>query len=444
MASSGAGSSVSSKAYLSLSVTQGTQSPATNQTTVNWSASVSDGNGSLGGWSNSEGSWSVTVNGTSRASASGRSYDFGSGVVSSPYFPRTESGSFVITHSSSGTAGPIAGSASFAGNSSEIGSVSVSVSENIASFTGPSAPSSGPTLTRTSPFTTIGITSATPTSNGSLAPTRYDFDYNTDNSTWGNNITSMGATTVGSKSTLSSTTGYYFRTRAVSNTSNSWGNGAWSASSFKAGVPSAPAAISAARSGLSVTVTIAASATNGGATISSYTVERSTDGVTWVSPQNITSGTYTYTNLTPGLSYQFRSYATNSTGDSATITSASVFVSAYGRRYVTASITGATSGATTTFTSNSHGFSLNDPVEITDASPTSFNISGTITAVTTNTFTVGTASTGTYSSGGTVSGWLSVLTGKRYDANGGGVGVPGWVDITSASKYTAGAWVSFS
>jgi hypothetical protein len=188
---------------------------------------------------------------------------------------------------------------------------------------------------------------------------------------------------------------------------------------------------------LSVTVTATASATNGGATITGYTVERSTDGTTWTNPQSMTSLSYTYTNLTPGFNYLFRAYATNSTGNSATVTSSSVFVSAYGRRYVTASISEATSGSTTTFTSNGHGFSQNDPVTITGVTPTSFNISGTITVVSTNTFTVGTASTGTYSSGGTVSGWRSNLTGKRYDGT-------NWVDISVASRYTGTSWASFS
>ena len=426
------------RAYLYLNVYEQSTSPANNQSTVYWNASVSDGNGSFGGYSYSDGSWSVTVNGVSRASASGQSYDFGSGVIGSPYFPRSESGTFVVNHNTNGTAGPIAGSASFNGNS-PAGSASVSVSAALTTFTAPGAPSAAPTLTRTSPFTTIGITSAVASSNGSLAPTRYDYDYNTDNTTWGNNITSMGAgaTRVSSKNLLSSTTGYYFRTRAVSNQSNTWGNGAWSASAFKAGVPSAPASISTSRSGLSVTVTVTASATNGGATITGYTVERSTDGTTWTNPQSMTSLSYTYTNLTPGFNYLFRAYATNSTGNSATVTSSSVFVSAYGRRYVTASISEATSGSTTTFTSNGHGFSQNDPVTITGVTPTSFNISGTITVVSTNTFTVGTASTGTYSSGGTVSGWRSNLTGKRYDGT-------NWVDISVASRYTGTSWASFS
>jgi len=409
---------------------------------VYWNAQVQDNNGSFGGYSYSDGSWSVTVNGVSRASASGQSYDFGSGVIGSPYFPRSEAGTFVVTHNDNGTAGPISGSATFNGNSAPAGSATASVSAGLTTFTGPTAPSTGPTPTRTSPYTTIGITSAAAASNGSLAPTRYDFDYNTDNATWGANVTSMGATTAGSKVGLSATTGYYFRTRAVSNQSYSWGLGAWSASTFRAGVPSAPATISATRSGLSVTVTITASATNGGAAVSAYTVERSTDGVTWTNPQNITSLSYTYTNLTPGLSYTFRAYATNSTGTSAYATSSSVFVSAYGKRYQTVSVTGVTGvGSTTTYTSASHGFSLNDPVSVTGITPSTLNASGTVTAVTTNSFTLGSTTpattSGTYSSGGTADGWRSILTGKRYDG-------AAWVDLTAASKYTATGWTSFS
>ena len=445
MADASAGTSDgSARAYLYLNVYEQSTSPANNQSTVYWNAQVQDNNGSVGGYSYAEGSWSVTVNGISRASASGQSYDFGSGVIGSPYFPRSEAGTFVVTHNSNGTAGPISGSASFNGNSAPVGSADVSVSAALTTFTAPTAPATGPTLTRVSPYTTVGVTSAVVASNGSLAPTRYDLDYNTDNATWGNNVTSMGAgvSRVASVLTLSSTTGYYFRTRGVSNQSNTWGNGAWSPSTFKAGVPSAPATISTNRSGLSVTVTITASATNGGAAVSSYTVERSTDGLNWSSPQTMTSLTYTYTNLTPGQSYTFRAYATNSTGNSAVRTSSSVFVSAYGKRYQTVSVTGVTGvGTTTTYTSASHGFSLNDPVSVTGITPSSLNASGTVTAVTTDSFTLGsttpTTTSGTYSSGGTAAGWRSNLIGKRYDGS-------AWVDISTAQKYTGTSWASFS
>jgi hypothetical protein len=164
--------------------------------------------------------------------------------------------------------------------------------------------------------------------------------------------------------------------------------------------------------------------------------------VTWSSPQDISSLTYTYTNLTPGQSYTFRAYATNSTGASATQASSSVFVSAYGKRYQTVSVTGVTAvGTTTTYTAASHGFSLNDPVSVTEITPSSLNASGTVTAITTNSFTLGsttpTTTSGTYGSGGTAGGWRSNLVGKRYDGS-------AWVDISTAQKYTGTSWASFS
>ena len=436
-----------SRAYVYLNVYEQSISPQNNTSTVYWNAQVQDNNPSFGGYSYSEGSWSVTVNGVSRASASGQSYDFGSGVIGSPYFPRSEAGTFVVTHNSNGTAGPISGSASF---NAGFGSASVNVSAPLTTFSGPTAPTAAPVLSRPSNYTSINISSFVVGSNGSLAPTRYDYDFNTDNSTWGNNITSMGAgvSQSATKTGLTATTGYYFRTRGVSNSSNSWGAGAWSSSRFIAGIPSAPQSISATRSGRNVTVTITGSSTNGGATITAYTVQRSDDsGATWTDAQNIDSGSYTYVNLTAGKTYVFRAYATNSTGDSAVATSSSVFVSAYGKRvdatnaFVTintgqrydangggagvpgwvslstskkyadsaiATVSGTGSVVTYT-TSSAHSFLQGDVVSISGVSPIAYNLANvTITGVPTSTsFTVNNAATGTYVNGGTVVGWAN-------------------------------------
>lgn len=95
----------------------------------------------------------------------------------------------------------------------------------------------------------------------------------------------------------------------------------------------APQAISATRSGRNVAIGIAGSASDGGSGISSYRVQR-TDGLgNWVDDQDISSGSYTYTNLTPGRTYQFRTYANNGLGSSQFRYSATVFVPAGGRRY---------------------------------------------------------------------------------------------------------------
>jgi beta-lactam-binding protein with PASTA domain len=66
-------------------------------TGVNYSASVTDNNPSFTGFGSSGASWSVTVAGTSVANASNRSYDFGSGNISNPFFPRSVSGSLTLS-----------------------------------------------------------------------------------------------------------------------------------------------------------------------------------------------------------------------------------------------------------------------------------------------------------------------------------------------------------
>lgn len=104
-------------------------------------------------------------------------------------------------------------------------------------------------------------------------------------------------------------------------------------------VATAPASISATRSGRSVTVTATAATDAGGGTISSYKVQyrTSADGSTgwsaWGSEQTLSSLTYTYSSLTPALYYQFRVYAVNEVGNSAATTSSNVFVSGGGKRW---------------------------------------------------------------------------------------------------------------
>lgn len=91
-------------------------------TGANWSASVSDNSTNYGGWSSGAGSWSVTVGGQSVASASGKSYDFGSNAVTNPYFPRSASGSVTLAP------GTYTASATFSGDGSTVGTASTSFS----------------------------------------------------------------------------------------------------------------------------------------------------------------------------------------------------------------------------------------------------------------------------------------------------------------------------
>ena len=64
---------------------------------VNWSASMTDNNPGFTGFQSSGASWTITMAGTVVTSASNRSYDYGTGNVSNPYFPRSESGFLALS-----------------------------------------------------------------------------------------------------------------------------------------------------------------------------------------------------------------------------------------------------------------------------------------------------------------------------------------------------------
>ena len=57
--------------------------------TITWSASVTDNNASFSGFGTSGASWTVTAGGYTLVSDSNKSYDFGTGNVASPWFPRS-------------------------------------------------------------------------------------------------------------------------------------------------------------------------------------------------------------------------------------------------------------------------------------------------------------------------------------------------------------------
>jgi hypothetical protein len=81
------------------------------------------------------------------------------------------------------------------------------------------------------------------------------------------------------------------------------------------------------------TVTVTSTAVSSPAGAATYYVSQSSDsGSSWSSPVAMSERTYTFSGLTLGLDYQFRVYATNSDGTSATTTSDSYFLPAGGRR----------------------------------------------------------------------------------------------------------------
>lgn len=299
----------------------------------------------------------------------------------------------------------------------------------------PTAPSLTVSRTARAVTLTVGNTTSTDT------PTYY-VQQSLDNTTWQAPIAVSGSPRTYTFTNETPGQTYFYRAYATS----AVGQGAYSTtqSVAVANVPSAPAFVTGARAGRSVTVTVGASSSNGGDPITSYSIQYSNDGgSTWSAAVTADSNLqYVFSNLTTGTTYAFRSYATNDIGDSPTTSSAGIFISGYGKRYNPGTaITGATNdGSSVTYTANGHGFSATDLVDVTGVTPSSLNLTqAQVTAVTTNTFTVASTVTAAYTSGGTVKGYLMILTGMRYDGT-------KWVPITTTNKQadTSGAWTSFN
>jgi hypothetical protein len=263
---------------------------------------------------------------------------------------------------------------------------------------------------------------------------------------------------------LSETQIYWYQTRAVNSENSGTQTGNWSTATVSY---TAPTISSVTSIGTTATVTLAAPANDGGSAINSstgYTIEYSTDavfatGVTALTGRGV--GANSLSGLLPGRTYYFRARYINALSVNSPYTktinngatAASTFIAAYGRRWVEANISAATTGATTTYTTGTtvHGFSVGDTVTITEVvstgtSSTVFNTSGAITATTTYTFTVALTTTGsTYASGGVVKGWALMTTGQRYVADTGS-GSPGWISMSIAQRRneTNTGWSTFS
>lgn len=103
-------------------------------------------------------------------------------------------------------------------------------------------------------------------------------------------------------------------------------------------LPGAPSSVTAVAVGSVITVT-SGEASTPGPTITAYKVSyaSSTNGgstwSSWSSESNMTSRVYTYSSLTPGLTYKFRVRATNGDGDGPFTESNTLFLTAGGKRY---------------------------------------------------------------------------------------------------------------
>lgn len=202
----------------------------------------------------------------------------------------------------------------------------------------PVTPSTPSVVRSTTTSGQINISWTAPSSN--LPITQYSI--NRDGEFW----TSTTSTSISDNQTRGTTHSYTITAQNASGLSDA----SSSASAMAPGVPSIPGVPTVANKvGRTLTINSTKGAMDYGNTISEYRIQLSTDnGVTWKGWNNTTqsftatdtynvldsSGNFTYSLLTPALTYKWRVYAMNSvgTGDYAT-TAVGTFVSAGGRRW---------------------------------------------------------------------------------------------------------------
>lgn len=181
--------------------------------------------------------------------------------------------------------------------------------------------------------TSIRVQAGTSSDNGGRNISRYRIQMSVNGGSYSSNQDTRDATYSGL------TPGNRYRFRVFATNSNGDSQARVSSEILLTSPPSSPASISVPRNGRNVTVSITQSASDGGSTITGYFVEKrsSSDGGntfgSYGNRQNITSLSFTYENLQPSLTYQFRAQAVNSAGGGPFRESSLVFVPAGGKRF---------------------------------------------------------------------------------------------------------------
>jgi large repetitive protein len=172
-------------------------------------------------------------------------------------------------------------------------------------------------VTSTYGNTSVALSWDAPENDGGVAITDYTIQHSSNSGTnWTTFVDSVSSATTATVTGLTNGTNYIFRVAAVNNV----GTGAYSENSPPATprtTPGVPAAVSTTFGNTSVSVSWTAPASNGGASISDYTVQYSSNaGGTWTSFAHTASAAtiISVTGLTNGTSYVFRVAAVNNVG----------------------------------------------------------------------------------------------------------------------------------
>jgi hypothetical protein len=292
----------------------------------------------------------------------------------------------------------------------------------------PTAPDAPTSLSGTAGDGQVSLSWTAPSNDGGAAITDYTVQYSTNGgSTWTTFSRAASTATTATVTGLTNGTVYSFRVAAV----NSVGTGAYSSLDPLVAprtTPDAPTSLAATSGNAQVALSWTAPASNGGAAITDYAVQFSSNGgSTWstFADGTSTATSATVTGLTNGTVYTFRVAAVNSAGTGS---------------YSTASVSVTPSAPPLSPTTSGWTGEGSEATKLTRATLT--NITGP------NTITINNAGllriTATTSGAGDGTGGLMTIVagGQTYTGNSGGTGGSWSVDITKT--VTVGQTITFA
>ena len=179
----------------------------------------------------------------------------------------------------------------------------------------------------------VTVTWSTPSSNGGAAIDTHAVQH-WNGTGWVTIAHSSGLT----YTSTGLTNGRAYQYRVLAHNAAGWGPASPTVSATPRTVPSAPRSLAAAPGVRQVTLSWQSPASNGGATVDSYAVQR-WDGTKWITIVTLTGRVYTNTGLANGVTNQYRVIAHNAAGWGATSAVATA---------TTSTVPGAPTGATAT------------------------------------------------------------------------------------------------
>lgn len=211
-----------------------------------------------------------------------------------------------------------------------VNAIGVSEPSNVASATPfvPSAPSAPRSLRASAGFERVNLSWNAPLSNGGAAITDYVIEQSTDlGVTWSTVIDAVSASTSAAVLSLAGGVTHTFRVSAVNSAGRGVASSTATATPWTYTAPSAPRSLATSARVQSLFVTWSTPSSTGGATLTEFLVDWSTDGgATWQGLTSVTGGYRwaTLTNLAGGVSHLVRVRARNNYGISpaATVTGA--------------------------------------------------------------------------------------------------------------------------